>query len=108
MAIDDDIEVPIEYSTKRGSTFRIRVPFEAGLKGMSHRCQVKAMGSGSLVADLNVREIDVAGVCLLELEGPTDDWPVTILSADVQSIEGNEVIHSHTILIRVLRNVTSR
>ena len=94
-------------SIKRGSTFRYRMPLPADLRDAAFQAQVRAMGSGALVSDLTIRVIDVDALCLLELEADdTSEWPISNLSADVEARLGNEVVHSETIQIKVLRNVT--
>ena len=90
----------------RGATFRHRLPFDVSLKGAEFVCNVSAMGSGRHIASLSVREIDVDALCLLEVEGPTDDWPLTELSMEARANVSGDTIISETINIKVRRNVT--
>ena len=95
---------------KRGATFRIRRALPADLRGATFRAEVRAMGSGSLVGELSVRELDGGNtICLLELESATHDWPLTVLSADIWAeFPGGDSVVSSTIHIEVQRNVTLR
>lgn len=95
-----------QVTVTRGQTFRIRRALRVGLKGSQFSAEVRAMGSNRKVGDLTIRELDVDEVCLLELEAPTEGWPLTILSTDIKALMGDEVAYSETLQINVVRNVT--
>lgn len=91
---------------KRGDTFRMRLQLDVGLKGWSFTARARYLASGWDVGSLTCREIDVSGVCLVEIEGPTDGWPLSEVGIDVRAQLGAEVVHSETIQINVQREVT--
>ena len=91
---------------KRGATFRLRLGLTNDIRDATFTAQVRAMGSGRLVADLSVRQLDVDGATILELESPTDDWPASNLSTDVRATLDSEVVYTETVQIKVIANVT--
>lgn len=88
---------------KKGATFRMLVRMPDGLEGASFEAPICAQGSRQHVADLNVREIDVEGACLLELEASTDTWPLTALSLEVRATVEGEIAISETLMVKVTR-----